>query len=169
MVVPLPLADAIRALLTGEAPVRLTVGGDHVTLESEAGQTYGRSLGHDFPDYRRLVDLPAGRRARVDTATFRHALETGPVSAGETREQDGGTYDLSVLRVAENGSVIVCDDADNDQNDVAVNREFLLHALTAGARDELILELGAPTAPLSIRRPDDEGTFSLLMPVRLEN
>jgi DNA polymerase III sliding clamp (beta) subunit (PCNA family) len=65
--------------------------------------------------------------------------------------------------------VIVCDDADDDQNNVAVNREFLLHALTAGARDELILELGAPTAPLAIRRPDDEGAFSLLMPVRLEN
>jgi DNA polymerase III sliding clamp (beta) subunit (PCNA family) len=46
---------------------------------------------------------------------------------------------------------------------------FLLHALTAGAWDELILELGAPTAPLAIRRPDDEGTFSLLMPVGLEN
>ena len=51
---------------------------------------------------------------------------------------------------------------------VAVNREFLLHALTAGARDELLLEVGAPTAPLAIRRPDDEHTFSLLMPVRLE-
>ncbi|MFE1441876.1 MerR family transcriptional regulator [Streptomyces sp. NPDC058739] len=169
VVVPLPLADAIRALLTGEAPVRLTVDGDHVTLESEDGQTSGRSLGHEFPDYRRLVDLPAGRRANVDTAAFRHVLETGPVSAGETREQDGGTYDLSVLRVSENGSVIVCDDGDNDRNNVAVNREYLLHALAAGARDELVLELGAPTAPLSIRRPDDEGTFSLLMPVRLEN
>jgi DNA polymerase III sliding clamp (beta) subunit (PCNA family) len=87
----------------------------------------------------------------------------------ETREQDAEPHDLSVLRVAENGSVIVCDDGDDDQNNVAVNREFLLHALAAGARDELVLELGAPTAPLAIRRPDDEGAFSLLMPVRLEN
>ncbi|BCL32385.1 hypothetical protein GCM10017557_72440 [Streptomyces aurantiacus] len=65
--------------------------------------------------------------------------------------------------------MIVCDDGDDDHDNVAVNREFLLHALTAGARDELILELGAPTAPLAIRRPDDENAFSLLMPVRLEN
>ncbi|WP_435798939.1 DNA polymerase III subunit beta [Streptomyces avermitilis] len=169
VVVPLPLADAMRALLTGEEAVQLAVDDDRVTLETGNRQTAGQSLGHEFPDYRRLVHLPAGRRAHVDTATFRQALETGPVRASETREQDGEPYDLSVFRVTENGSVIVCADGDDDQNNVAVNREFLLHALTAGARDELILELGAPTAPLAIRRPDDEGAFSLLMPVRLEN
>ncbi|MDX2600773.1 MerR family transcriptional regulator [Streptomyces caniscabiei] len=171
VVVPLPLADAMRALLTGDEPADLIVDGDRVTLEAGDRQAAGQSLGGEFPDYRRLVHLPAGRRARVATAAFRQALETGPVREGEPREQDGEPYDLSVLRVAEDGTVIVCDDGadgDDDQNNVAVNREFLLHALTAGARDELFLEVGAPTAPLAIRRPDDEHTFSLLMPVRLE-
>ncbi|MFC9627852.1 MerR family transcriptional regulator [Streptomyces mirabilis] len=169
VVVPLPLADAMRALLTGEEPVQLTVDGDRVTLETGDRQTAGQNLGHEFPDYRRLVHLPAGRRAHVDTATFRKALETGPVRPSETRKQDDEPHDLSVLRVTDDGTVIVCDDGDDDQNNVAVNREFLLHALTAGARDELILELGAPTAPLAIRRPGDEGSFSILMPVRLED
>jgi hypothetical protein len=49
-----------------------------------------------------------------------------------------------------------------------VNRDFLLHALAAGARDQLILEFGASTAPLTIRRTDAEDAFSMLMPVRLE-
>ncbi|MET9058017.1 MerR family transcriptional regulator [Streptomyces antibioticus] len=169
VIVPLPLADAMRALLTGEDPVQLTVDGDRVTLEAGDRQTSGQSLGHEFPDYRRLVRLPAGRRAHVDTAALRRALETGPVRASETPERNGEPYDLSVLRVTENGSVIVCDDGDDSQDDVAVNRDFLLHALTAGARDELILELGAPTAPLAIRRPDDEDAVSLLMPVRLDD
>ncbi|MEV6781849.1 MerR family transcriptional regulator [Streptomyces sp. NPDC051098] len=169
VVVPLPLTDAMRALLTGKETVHIAVDGDRVTLETGDRQTSGRSLGHEFPDYRRLVHLPAGRQATVGTAAFREALETGPVRANETREQDGEPYDLSVLRVTENGSVIVCDDGDDDSNNVAVNREFLLHALTAGARDELLLELAAPTAPVAIRRPDDEGAFSLLMPVRLAN
>nr|WP_323181702.1 DNA polymerase III subunit beta [Streptomyces antibioticus] len=169
VVVPLPLVDSMRALITGEVPVHLAMDGDRVTLETGDRQTAGRSIGHEFPDYRRLVDLPAGRRAHVDTAAFRKALETGPVRVSETREQDAEPHGLSVLRVAENGSVIVCDDGDDDPDNVAVNREFLLDALAAGARNELVLELGAPTAPLAIRRPDDAGAFSLLMPVRLEN
>lgn len=169
VVVPLPLADAMRALLTGDGSVQVSVDGDRVRLETADRQAGGQSLGSDFPDYRRLVHLPAGRRARVDTSAFAEALRTGPVRANETRGPEDEPRDLSVLRVTENGTVIVCDDGDDDQDNVAVNREFLLHALAAGAREELILELAAPTAPLAIRRVDDELTFSMLMPVRLEN
>ncbi|MFF8841392.1 MerR family transcriptional regulator [Streptomyces sp. NPDC015127] len=166
-IVPAPLVDAMRALLTSEEPVQLTVDGDRVTLEAGDRQVTGQSLGHEFPDYRRLVRLPAGRRALVDVAAFRQALEAGPVRAGEVREQDGVAWDLSVLKVTADDTVTVCGD-DDDESQVAVNREFLFDALTAGSRDRLILELGAPTAPIVIRRTDDEDAYSLLMPVRLD-
>ncbi|WP_079060048.1 MerR family transcriptional regulator [Streptomyces bungoensis] len=168
-IVPLPLAEAMRALAQGAEPVRLTVDGDRVSLDSGDRQAAGPCLDHDFPDYRRLVRLPAGRRAVVATAALREALETGPVRAGEPRRPDGEPHDVSVLRVSDDGTVTVCADGDDDQGAVGVDREFLLDALTAGARDELVLEFGAPTAPLAIRRPDDEGAFSILMPVRLDD
>ncbi|MFD9407016.1 MerR family transcriptional regulator [Streptomyces sp. NPDC059989] len=168
-IVPSPLVDAMRALLSDDASVRLTVDGDRVALETGDRQVAGQCLDHDFPDYRRLVRLPAGRRALVDVPAFREALETGPVRASEVREQDGMSCDLSVLKVAADGSVTVCEDGDDDRDRVAVNREYLLHALAAGAQDQLILEFGAPTAPIAIRRTDTEDTFSMLMPVRLEN
>ncbi|MFE9093303.1 MerR family transcriptional regulator [Streptomyces sp. NPDC007264] len=169
VIVPLPLADAMRPLLDGEEPARLAVDGDRVTLETGDRQAAGQCLDHDFPDYRRLVRLPAGRRALVDAAAFREALTTGPARTSEVRGPDGTSCDLSVLRVTDDGTVTVCEDGDDDRDNVAVNREFLLHALAAGARDQLVLELGAPTTPLVIRRPDDEPAFSILMPVRLEN
>ncbi|MBT3154053.1 MerR family transcriptional regulator [Streptomyces sp. CHD11] len=162
--VPLPLADAMRALLDGDHGARLALDGDRVTLEAGDRQTAGQCLGHDFPDYRRLVRLPAGRRVPVDVPAFRKAVRGGPV-----REQDAGAGDLSVLRVSDDGSVAVTGDGATGQDLVAVNRAFLLEALAAGARDRLLLEFGAPTAPLAVRRPDDEHTFSLLMPVRLES
>ncbi|MEV4680700.1 MerR family transcriptional regulator [Streptomyces kurssanovii] len=169
VIVPTPLVDAMRVLLTGEEPVQLTMDGDRVTLETGDRQVAGRCLDLEFPDYRRLVRLPAGRRALVDVAAFRHALETGPVRKGEVRKQDGVACDLSVLRVTADDEVTVCEDGDDDESQVAVNREFLLDALAAGSGDRLVLELGAPTAPIVIRRPDDEDTYSLLMPVRLDN
>lgn len=164
VIVPAPLVDAMRALSDGEGPVRLCVDGGRVTLEVGDRQAAGQCLDHDFPDYRRLLPAAGGRRALVEVAAFRKALETGPVRAAEA-----GAPDLSVLRVEDGGTVTLCADSDDDPNRVAVNREFLLNALAAGARDRLFLELGAPTAPIAIRRPDDEGTFSLLMPVRLED
>ncbi|MFJ5974506.1 MerR family transcriptional regulator [Streptomyces sp. NPDC093060] len=164
VIVPTPLVDAMRALLDGEGPVRLSVDGDRVTLEAGDGQAAGQCLDHDFPDYRRLLPQAAGRRAAVEVAAFRKALETGPVRSGEA-----GAPDLSVLRVEDGGTATLCTDGDAGPNRIAVNREFLLDALAAGARDRLILELATPTAPIAIRRPDDEGTFSILMPVHLED
>ncbi|WP_416964131.1 MerR family transcriptional regulator [Streptomyces sp. Agncl-13] len=169
VIVPSPLADAMRALLSDDASVQLTVDGDRVALEAGDRQAAGQCLDHDFPDYRRLVRLPAGRRALVDVPAFRAAVETGSVRVSEVREQDGASCDLSVLKVTGDGTVRVCEDGDDSQGDIAVNREFLLDALAAGARDRLILEFGAATAPLAIRRTDAEGTFSMLMPVRLEH
>ncbi|WP_432186681.1 MerR family transcriptional regulator [Streptomyces sp. Tue6028] len=164
VVVPTPLVDAMRALLDGEGPVRLSVDGDRVTLEAGDRQAAGQCLDHDFPDYRRLLPRAAGRRAVVEVAAFRKALETGPVRCG-----GAGAPDLSVLSVEDGGTATLCTDGDADPNRIAVNREFLLDALTAGARDRLILELDTPATPIAIRRPDDEGTFSILMPVRLED
>ncbi|WP_078843696.1 MerR family transcriptional regulator [Streptomyces albus] len=165
VIVPTPLADAMRALLDGSGPVRLCVDGDRVALETGGGQAAGLCLGHDFPDYRRLLPRAAERRrAVVEVEDFRKTLETGPV-----RSEEAGAHDLSVLRVEEDGTVTLCPDGAGDPDRVAANREFLLEALTAGARDRLVLELGSPTAPVAIRRPDDENSFSILMPVRLED
>ncbi|MFB7464162.1 MerR family transcriptional regulator [Streptomyces sp. NPDC056224] len=165
VVVPSPLADAMRALLSDDGSVRLTVDGDRVVLETGDRQAAGRCLDHDFPDYRRLLRLPADRRrALVDVPALREAVATGPVRASEECEQG-----LSVLKVTADGAVTVCEDGDDGPDDVAVNRDFLLDALTAGASDQLVLEFGAPDAPLAIRRTDTEDTFSLLMPVRLGN
>ncbi|WAZ26326.1 MerR family transcriptional regulator [Streptomyces cinnabarinus] len=165
VIVPTPLVDAMRALLDGAGPVRLSVDGDRVTLGAGDRQAAGQCLDHDFPDYRRLLPQAAERRTVVEVAAFRKALETGPV-----RSDEAGAHDLSVLKVEDGGSVTLCSDGDDDApNRVAVNREFLLDALAAGARERLILEIGAPTAPIAIRRPDDEDTFSMVMPVRLED
>ncbi|MEU6456476.1 MerR family transcriptional regulator [Streptomyces sp. NPDC047065] len=168
VIVPAPLVDAMRALLSGDGPVHLGVEDDRVTLEAGDRQAAGPRLAYDFPDYRRLVRLPAGRRAVVDVAALRTALTDGPVRAGEVREEGGTAQEMSVLDVTDDGTVAVCGEGGEDRDVVAVDRGFLLDALAAAGRDRLVLELGAPTAPLAIRRTDDEGTFSLLMPVRLD-
>jgi DNA-binding transcriptional MerR regulator len=169
VIVPSPVADAMRALLGGEDSVQLTVEDGHVALDAGAHQAAGQCLDHDFPDYRRLVRLPAGTRALVDVPAFRAAVENGPARTAEVAEPGGVAPLLSVLKAAGDGTVAVCAEGDDDRDGVAVNREFLLHALAAGARDQLVLEFGASTAPMAIRRTDTEDTFSILMPVRLDS
>ncbi|QEV49882.1 MerR family transcriptional regulator [Streptomyces vinaceus] len=150
--VPTPLADAMRALLTDDAPARLTVDGDGVELETRGRRVAGQGLGEDFPDYRRLTRLPEGRRLALDVPALRRAL------AAQEAE-------VCVLVLAD--EVTVGDeDLDLAGDRVGVNPAFLLDALAAG--EELLLEYIGPRAPLVLLRPDVEDVFSLLMPVSLE-
>ncbi|MEU3553811.1 MerR family transcriptional regulator [Streptomyces fragilis] len=178
-VVPSPLVDAMRALLGDDASAHLTVDGDRVLLEAGGRQVAGPLLDHEFPDYRRLVRLPEGRRVVVDVAELREAVESGPVRVGEVREQDGVAFDVTVLEVADDGTVRVRGEGDGGEDGTAVeggedhvgvNRAFLLQALAAaGEPDRLVLEFGGPTAPMAVRRTDTEDAFSILMPVRLDD
>jgi DNA-binding transcriptional MerR regulator len=174
VIVPAPLVDAMRALLrgrTGES-AGLTVGGDRIALEVAGSQAVGSRLDFDFPDYRRLTRLPAGRRVQVDVAALREAVATGATRSAQ-RAQDDTEFDISVLTVDEDGSIAVAADGDAapsaDALHIGVNGGFLLDALAAAGEDQLVLELGGPIAPLAIRSPggEREDTYSLLMPVRL--
>lgn len=150
MTVPTPLVDAMRALLADGTPANLTVDGDKVELETQGRQVAGRSLGEDFPDYRRLTRLPEGRRLTLDVPALRKALG----------EQD---TDVCVLVLTDEVSV---GDEDSAGERVGVNPAYLLDALAAG--DEMLLEYVGPKAPLVLLRPDTEDAFSMLMPVTLD-
>ena len=172
--VPLPLMDAARPLLTGDDPVTLTLGAGHVAVDAAGQRVEGTPIDAEFPDHRRLIHtefpahglVPQGGRITVDVATLREAVATGPSA---WREHDGTSYQISILTVDPAGTVRVAAEAewaaDADAH-IAVNREYLLQALDAGGAGQLVLELDGPIKPLAVRVPDDAHRFSILMPVR---
>jgi DNA-binding transcriptional MerR regulator len=136
------LADGIRELARDADEVELAFDGRDITASTAAGgRVTGERLDHDFPDYRQLLRLEPTHRVTVRTAELREKLAGGP--------------EVSMLDLVPDLRV-------------AVNRQFLLDALMAADREQLVLELGGPVAPLAIRLPDREDTMSLLMPIRLQ-
>ena len=174
VLVPSALVDAVRALLGSGGEAVLTLDQDRFSLEAGGSQAGGSVLDHDFPDYRRLTRLSPGRRIPVDVSVLRAALASAEVHSGH-RDQDGSDFDIAVLGVSAEGALTVASRDDHPAEHFAVNREFLLDALAVPARDQLVLELGGPVAPLAIRLPDGEDgredgrSLSLLMPVRLDD
>lgn len=174
---PVGFVDEARALLTGGGPATLVLGADGISLRFRDRRVTGTPLDHDFPDYRRLLRETTGgpgrRRVTVDVAGLRERL-----AAAETRtvvrEHDGAQCAVSVLTVDAGNALTVSGagagagaPADPDVVRVGVNREFLLDALDAAGPGQLVLELDGPIRPLAVRRLDDDGAFSILMPIRL--
>jgi DNA polymerase III sliding clamp (beta) subunit (PCNA family) len=166
-VVPAALADEVRALLSG-GPAVLTLDGASVAVRVGPREVRGERLDGDYPDYRRLLRIETAHRVTVDVAALRDALATG-ATRSMVREQDGVSYDLSVLAVEAGGVAVASEEATAADGAlrVGVNREFLLEALAVGGRDQLVLELGGPIAPLAVRVPGEDGPFSIVMPTRL--
>lgn len=167
-IAPTGFVDEVRTLLDGAGQAELTVDGDRLTATVAGRTVAGTRIDQDYPDYRPMLRLEPTRRLPVDTAELRAGL-AARASRSVTRSQDGVQQQVSVLTVSADGTLGVADDgvADDGALRIGVNREFLLEALTAGRRDQLMLELGGPVAPLAIRCPDRAGTFSLLMPTVL--
>ncbi|MFI9642555.1 MerR family transcriptional regulator [Micromonospora sp. NPDC051925] len=174
---PAAAVDEIRALLdtaaeaTTEAHLTITEGQVSVVVDGvEATSTI---LPYEFADYRRLLRRPAGAPARqvpVDAATLRAALRANTPTV--TREHEGVSLPVTVLGVDDRNGLRLVDAAELAGVDpagllVGVNVDFLLDALDAAGGPQLVLELDGPIAPLAVRRPDDEDTFSILMPIRL--
>ncbi len=170
VIVPATLADGIRALLAGGGQAELTVDAGRIVLEAAGHRIEGAGLDHDYPDYRRLVRLEPTRRTELPAAVLAGAVEAA-ATRWLPREVDGVDCEVLVLSISSNGELSTEGGPfPEDQGDalrVAVNREFLLDAIRAGGSDQLVLEFGGPIAPLAIRTPGNEGTFSVLMPVRL--
>ncbi|MFD7641048.1 MerR family transcriptional regulator [Kitasatospora sp. NPDC059795] len=162
---PTALADAARALLTGtaetEAEAELVIDEAQFTIRAAGRELSGERADHDFPDYRRLVRLEPTHRLTLSADQLRSMLAaTGESTV--TRSQDG--VDFPVTAVTATAADALPGSTAPAELLVHVNRDFLLEAV--GGADQLILELTGPIAPLAIRFPSREDTFSLLMPTR---
>lgn len=175
---PVAFVDEVRALLdtgAGSTPeARLTVAAGTITV-SVAGRTVdAAALPYDFPDHRRLLrptpDDGAAHRLTVDADALRAALTSADAPV-VTRRHDGLPLAVTVLGPDGRGGVrlLGADElaGEPDAFRVGVNGGYLLEALDAAGRGQLLLELDGPIAPLAVRRPDDVEAFSVLMPIRL--
>ncbi|MFJ4793444.1 DNA polymerase III subunit beta family protein [Kitasatospora purpeofusca] len=171
-VVPVALADAVRALLgSAEGAVELALGAGEVRVTVGGHRIEGAALDHDYPDYRPLVRLEPVHRIDLPAAELRAALVSAATSSLPSGPH-GAACEVALLTVDGEGRfAVAAPDAEADGAAgalrVAVNRDFLLEALPVDAPGQLVLELGGPITPLAVRPADRPGTFSVLMPVRL--
>jgi DNA-binding transcriptional MerR regulator len=172
---PVGLVDRVRALLDGsESEAHLRVDAATVAVSVAGREEAGAALPYDFPDYQRLLrghvaDAPA-YRVTVDVPALRATLAHGGPTL--VRRYEGTDVPVTVLGLDDRGGLRVLDRdalaaANPDGMRIGVNGRYLLDALNAGDRGQLVLELDGPIAPLAVRRPDDEDAFSILMPIRL--
>ncbi|WP_343450968.1 DNA polymerase III subunit beta family protein [Micromonospora oryzae] len=165
--------DGVRELsgVDGGADAHLSLDGDGLTVTVAGREVAGAALPDEFPDYQRLLGtrVPA-YRITVDVPALRAQVAGRPPA--RVLRHEGVDVPVTVLGLDDAGGLRVLDDAAladaaPDAVRLGVNGRYLLDALDAGDRGQLLLELDGPIAPLAVRRPDDADAYSILMPIRL--
>ncbi|MFG1847608.1 MerR family transcriptional regulator [Micromonospora carbonacea] len=165
--------DGVRAPRgsVGGGDVHLRLDGDGLTVTVAGREVGGAALPDEFPDYQRLLGtrVPA-YRVTVDVPALRAQVAGRPPA--RVLRHEGVDVPVTVLGLDDAGGLRVLDDAAPadaapDAVRLGVNGRYLLDALDAGDRGQLLLELDGPISPLAVRRPDDADAYSILMPIRL--
>ncbi|WP_455644380.1 DNA polymerase III subunit beta family protein [Micromonospora carbonacea] len=170
--VPGSAGDAGRVLSGGGGgDAHLRLDGDGLTVTVAGREVGGAALPDEFPDYQRLLGtrVPA-YRITVDVPALRAQVAGRPPA--RVLRHEGVDVPVTVLGLDDAGGLRVLDDAAPadaapDAVRLGVNGRYLLDALDAGDRGQLLLELDGPISPLAVRRPDDADAYSILMPIRL--
>lgn len=170
VIAPLTWVDRLRDPAGWDEPVRLRLESARIEASGDGWTIKDTPLAYDYPDYRRAIEArPAGgspRRVAVDAAALRATVGGAPPVV---HSHEGVDHELAVLAIGAGGGVDVVGAeqwrAGRDRH-VAVNREYLLEALSVGGDGQLVLELDGPIRPLAIRLPADDRAYSLLMPVK---
>ena len=170
VIAPLCWVDQLRDHPGRDEPVILHLDSANIEASGDGWTIKDSPLAYDYPDYRRAIQARttdgSPRRAPVDAATLRATVSDAP---RVVHTHEGVDHELTVLAIGAEGGIDAVGaeqwHAGQDRH-VAVNREFLLQALSAGGDGQLVLELDGPIRPLAIRRPADDRAYSLLMPVK---
>lgn len=170
LIAPVSWVDRLRYHSKQDKRVSLHLAGAAIEAAGDGWTIKDTSLAYDYPDYRRAIQARATdggpRRAPVNAAALRATVSSAP---RVVHTHEGVDHELAVLAVDAEGRIDAVDAdewrARHDQH-VAVNREFLLEALSAVSEEQLVLELDGPIRPLAVRRAADDRAYSLLMPVK---
>jgi DNA polymerase III subunit beta len=152
--------DEVRGLLdaAGSAEVEVEVTLERVVVRVDGTEHVGERLEHDFPSYRMLLPTEMAHQVGLDLPGLRSGLPDEPGTVTRLAIAGDRLVVLPEEETAEEGADVV----------LGVDPAFLLQALAAAGSDQLVLELDGPITPMAIRPVEDTGTFSLLMPVRLD-
>jgi DNA-binding transcriptional MerR regulator len=149
--------DRLRDHPERDEPVVLHLGSAEIEASGDGWMVKDTPLAYDYPDYRRVIEAYAAdgspRRAQVDAAALRATVGCGPRVVHTHEDAD---YELAVLAIGAEGGIDVVGAEEwraGQDRHVAVNREFLLEALSATGDGQLVLELDGPIRPLAIRWP----------------
>jgi len=175
MLVPRKALGVMKKLLEGDdTEVELAFGEGAVRLSRPQQTFWFRLLDGEFPEYKAVLPKQGKHRARVRTDTLGNTLKRVAILVQDRARAvrfafSEDTLDIQVHNV-DRGEVDekLPVELEGEPITVGFNVHYLQDILSVVHGDSLLLEMDHPLGPCLVKDPDEELSFFVVMPMRLD-
>ncbi|MEG1781875.1 MAG: DNA polymerase III subunit beta [Oscillospiraceae bacterium] len=176
IIVPAKVMNEVRKIV-GEKDGKLTIFASKRYVLFNAGEfiVLSRLLEGDFLDYKKALPSSHITSAVVNTKQFSDAVERVSLIITERLKNplklEVEENNLSVKCSTELGTVYdeISIEQDGEDLEIGFNNRYILDALKASKKEELIFEFSGPLSPCKILPKEGEDFIYLVLPVRFKN
>ncbi len=173
LIVPRKGVLELNRLLTGDGPVRLTLGTNHIRAQMDGMRLTLKLIDGRFPEYGRVIPKDPPNVLTADRALLRQALQRTAILSNEK-------YRGVRLQLAANSMVIQANNPEQEEAvetleleyggsemEIGFNVNYLLDALAAVDSEQVCIGVTDGDSSCLITEPGREDAKFVVMPMRL--
>jgi len=175
-IVPVKTVLELGAILTSvkeDDVVEVIISKNQIFFSVDKTKITSRLIEGQFPNYQQVIPKESKTKAYLDTSGLSLVLKRINLFAKENNNKvlikvgkDGVmvTTDTTQYGV---GEVVIKAKVEGDENEIALNSQFILDVLSNVGSKEVILELGEKTNPAIVRPSGKKNYVHIIMPLKI--
>ncbi len=176
LVVPSRIIRELMLIKEESGGIKIYVSGKNNQILFSQGETIlvGRLIEAEYPEYEKIIPADFSTKAEVNREELLNAIKICSVFARETANIIKLSIEKNKIVVSANSPSVGEDSVDveakvtGEENEIAFNAKYLLDALSAIDKEELVFEMTGPLNPGVFKIKEDNSFLHLIMPIRVQ-
>ena len=173
VIVPRKGVLELQRLISGEGPLNIELGPNHVRIEVEGIRFTSKLIDGRFPEYERVIPEDSPNLMTVDKSTIRQALQRTAILSNEK-------YRGIRLVIRDSGMILQAHNPEQEEAEeeveveykgedieIGFNVNYLLDAISAVDGDDISLSVVDSNSSCLVREPGNDDSKFVVMPMRL--
>ncbi len=173
VIVPRKGVLELQRLMSGEGPLNIELGPNHVRIELEGIRFTSKLIDGRFPEYERVIPQDSDNLLSADKGVLRSALQRTAILSNEK-------YRGIRLVIRDSGVVLQAHNPEQEEAEeevevgysgedieIGFNVNYLLDAISAVDGDEVTLSVVDSNSSCLVREPGNNDSKFVVMPMRL--
>lgn len=167
------ISELAKVLEDTNDEVTVYISKNQVLFEQKALSLTSRLIEGNFPDYKKIIPKESKTSVKIDKEAFILGVKKTNLFVREhnsgVRVGIGGSS--MMIQTEENqvgeGKVEVDIEKNGEDNEIALNAQFLLDVLTQMKDKDIMFELDGKLSPVTIKSEKGDGYLHIIMPLRV--